>query len=283
MTGISERIGIIGGGNMGEAFIGALINTSLARPDQIRVTDIRTDRCRELESTYGIAAGQDNRLLFLESDIIIIAVKPQQAEDLLREIAPRGPEEVGDRKLVISIAAGVRILTFETHLYAALDTDTAARLPVIRVMPNTPALVLAGMSGMSPNAHANESDLNKARRLLEAMGKVLEFEEADLDAVTALSGSGPAYVFYLAESMIQGGVAAGLSEEHARILALQTLHGAIRLLNDSGESPESLRQKVTSPGGTTEAALGVMESNAVKPHIVSAIVAAAKRAEELSG
>jgi pyrroline-5-carboxylate reductase len=268
---------------MGEAFIGALINTGLARPDQIRVTDIRTERCGELESTYGIAAGQDNRALFLESDIIIIAVKPQQAESLLQEIAPAGPEVVPGRKLVISIAAGVRIHTFETHLYAALDEDTAARLPVIRVMPNTPALVLAGMSGMSPNAHANEDDRAKARRLLEAMGKVLEFNEADLDAVTALSGSGPAYVFYLAESMIQGGVAAGLNEEHARILALQTLHGAVRLLNESGDSPESLRRKVTSPGGTTEAALGVMESNAVKGHIVSAIVAAARRAEELSG
>jgi len=282
VSAIPQRIGIIGGGNMGEAFIGALLNTGLARPDKIQVTDIRQERCRELASAYGIAAGQDNRRLFLESDIVIIAIKPQQIESLLEVIAPRNSGDLTRRKLVISIAAGVRLHTFEQYLYARLDESEAAMLPIVRVMPNTPALVLAGMSGMSPNAHATEADRKTATLLLEAMGMVLEFEEPDLDAVTALSGSGPAYVFYLAEAMIQGGVAAGLAKEHARTLALQTLHGAVLLLRESGEAPDSLRRKVTSPGGTTEAALEVMETNAVKTHIVSAIVAAAKRAEELS-
>jgi pyrroline-5-carboxylate reductase len=186
------------------------------------------------------------------------------------------------RKLFISIAAGIPIRKMEALLYAPLDEGMRKKLPIIRVMPNTPALVLAGMSGMSANANATPEDLETTRTILGALGKVMEFKEADLDAVTALSGSGPAYVFYFIESMIAGGLAAGLEPDASETLTLQTLEGALKLLRERKEPPEDLRRKVTSPGGTTEAALKVMESHQVKQNIVAAIVAAARRSQELS-
>ena len=152
----------------------------------------------------------------------------------------------------------------------------------IRVMPNTPAFVLAGMSGMSANRVATDEDKRVTRTVLEAVGKVIEFEEKDLDAVTALSGSGPAYAFYLIESMTAGGIGVGLDPEDAATLAVNTVRGAVKLLIERGESPESLRKKVTSPGGTTEAALEILESNRVKQIIIDAIAAATRRSIALS-
>jgi len=155
-------------------------------------------------------------------------------------------------------------------------------MPIIRVMPNTPALVLEGVSGMSANRHASAEDVETARRILSAMGSVVLFDEADLDAVTAVSGSGPAYVFYLAEAMINAGVQLGLSMENARELAVGTLKGAAALMEQRGEPPEDLRRKVTSPGGTTEAAIKVLDTDDTQAVIVKAIEAAAERSRELS-
>jgi pyrroline-5-carboxylate reductase len=157
------------------------------------------------------------------------------------------------------------------------------RMPLIRVMPNTPALVLAGMSGMSPNRHATAEDIEITRRILEAMGQVRELPEADLDGVTALSGSGPAYVFYFIESMIKAGESLGFDLATASALTLATFEGALKLLAESGEAPAELRRKVTSPGGTTEAALRVLEDQQVDRHIVDAVTAAARRSKELRG
>ena len=149
-------------------------------------------------------------------------------------------------------------------------------------MPNAPALVLAGISGMSANRYAKPDDIQIAKTILGALGSVIEFNEADLDAVTALSGSGPAYVFYLIESMIAGGISNGLDAQQAARLTLETLKGAIKLMEERKEPPEDLRRKVTSPGGTTEAALKVLEQNHVKKDIVAAITAATQRSRELS-
>jgi len=149
-------------------------------------------------------------------------------------------------------------------------------------MPNTPALVLAGMSGMTPNRNSVPDDISTARTILEAMGKVIEFKEESLDAVTALSGSGPAYVFYLVESMIQGGIDMGLDPYDASILTLTTLKGSVALIEEIGESPELLRRRVTSPGGTTEEAFKVLEKKRVKETIIEAMAAAARRSKELS-
>jgi pyrroline-5-carboxylate reductase len=184
--------------------------------------------------------------------------------------------------LLISIAAGFPIKRIEKHLYTSLDENSKGLLPIVRVMPNTPALVLAGMAGMSGNQYAKESDLSQARAILEAIGKVIDVEEEELDAVTALSGSGPAYIFYVVESLVEAGAGLGLRPSHALSLTLETIKGSVKLLEETGEEAVSLRKKVTSKGGTTEAALNVLDRNNVKTHLIDAIRAAAQRSKELS-
>jgi len=282
LSKIKKRIGVLGAGNMGEAFVGALVRSKVSAPAMIAISDVRKERLDFMRATYGVLPISDNFKLFNDCAVVILAVKPQQTEGVLKQIAGHAGYGVAVRKLFISIVAGIPIRKIEELLYATLDKGLHKKLPVIRVMPNTPALVSAGMSGMSANTNATEADLATTRTILKALGKVMDFKEADLDAVTALSGSGPAYVFYFIESMIAGGLAAGLEPHAAETLTLQTLKGALQLLQDRGESPEILRRKVTSPGGTTEAALKVMESRQVKQNIVAAIVAAAQRSKELS-
>ena len=282
MTNHYQSIGLIGGGNMGEAIIGALLHSRIFSREKIMVTDASEARRKHLSETYGVTIAGDNARLFAECDIVILAVKPQQMTDVLGEITRSSRYGEGGRTLVISIAAGFPIRKIESLLYAPLTEAKAREMPIIRVMPNTPALVLAGMSGMSPNRHALEADIQAAMEILGAMGRVIVFEEEKLDAVTALSGSGPAYVFYLIEAMTRAGVEAGLDPSDAAVLTLQTLDGAVKLILERKEPPESLRRKVTSPGGTTEAAIQVLEQNNVRRHIIDAILAAARRAEELS-
>ncbi len=282
MTELKRKIGFLGGGNMAEAFVGAIIRSNISDPSMIYVSDISEERLDILRKTYGISTMNDNFKVFSECDIVILAVKPQQVVQVLSQIADHEGYKIQDRKLLISIAAGFPIRKIEDLLYSPLDEKTRNKLPIIRVMPNTPALVLAGMSGMSANIHATAEDIHITRTILEAMGRVIEFKEEDLDAVTALSGSGPAYVFYLVESMIEGGIAAGLNPEDASILTMTTLKGALKLMEERNESPELLRQKVTSPGGTTEAAFKVLENNGVKQRIIEAIAAAARRSKDLS-
>lgn len=282
MNKIKGRIGFIGAGNMGEAIAGAIVGAELAAPDTITMSDVSETRLEYMNRTYGVKGNTNNTEVFLESGIVVLAVKPQQMDAVLAETAGAPSYDVTDRKIVISIAAGIRIERIENILYAPLDASRRKNLPIIRVMPNTPALVLSGMSGMSHNIHAIPEDLDAAEQILTAMGKVYRCPESRLDAVTAVSGSGPAYVFYLIEAMIEGGVQAGLPEKDAETLALATIEGALRLMAEKGEPAQSLRKKVTSPGGTTEAALNVMESGAVKSNIVKGIKAAADRAAELS-
>lgn len=278
----ASKIGFIGGGNMAEAFIGALLQVGAFTPTQTRVTDVLSDRLGYLKRTYGVDTLIDNVELYDSCDIVILAVKPQQMTSVLSEIAERRSLSGEHRKLVISIAAGFPIRKIERILYAGLDEDRQKRLPVIRVMPNTPALVLTGMSGMSANCHVTDDDRRQTIYILSQIGTVIEFEEKDLDAVTGLSGSGPAYIFYMVESMIAAGEHVGLSPEQARTLTLKTVEGALALLRQSDESPEQLRRKVTSPGGTTQAALDVLKSYRFKQALVEAIAAATRRAEELS-
>jgi pyrroline-5-carboxylate reductase len=271
--------GFIGGGNMGEAMIGALAGAGRFAPDHIFVGDASADRLDYLRKTYGVSTTSDNGEVFRKADVVVLAVKPQQMAGVLSGLA--GIPSAG-RKLIISIAAGFPIARMEEILYAERPPEDRAKLPIVRAMPNTPALVGAGMSGMSPNRHAGAGDVSAAKEILSAMGRVLVFQETDLDAVTGVSGSGPAYVFYLAEAMAEGGVAAGLDAEAAAELALSTIEGAAKLMRERNEPPAELRRKVTSPGGTTQAALEHMEANQVRRHIADAIVAAARRAAELS-
>jgi pyrroline-5-carboxylate reductase len=276
-------IGFIGAGNMGEAFIGAVIHSGLLPAAKISVADVDVRRRDDLHSKYGVTVLPDNGTLFRSCRMVVLAVKPQHMPAVLKDVSGRGDYRLPERKLVISIAAGFPIRKIEAILYPSLDAESVRNLPIIRVMPNTPALVLSAVSGMSPNRFVIEEDARTARTLLRAVGDVIELEEEALDAVTALSGSGPAYVFYLVESMTEAGIQLGLEPGAAALLAAATLRGSAKLLEASGEPPEELRRRVTSPGGTTAAAIDVFEKRGLKSIIIAAIASANRRAQELSG
>ncbi|MDP2861759.1 MAG: pyrroline-5-carboxylate reductase [Desulfobacterales bacterium] len=282
MAKLNRKTGFIGAGNMAEAFIGAVIRAGIIPSTMIYASDVNSERLNMLKKTYGVSVTDDNFKVFSMCDIVVLAVKPQQMSDVLSHITSRNEYGIERRKIIISIAAGVTLGKLESFLYTPLEKEKSGKLPIIRVMPNTPALVLAGISGMTPNRNAVPDDISTARTILEAMGKVIEFKEEALDAVTALSGSGPAYVFYLVESMIQGGIDMGLDPYDASILTLTTLKGSVALIEEMGESPELLRRRVTSPGGTTEEAFKVLEKKRVKETIIEAMAAAARRSKELS-
>ena len=285
MTELTGKIGFIGGGNMAEAILGALIRSGISTPSRLLVSDVSTQRREYLQALYGITTADNNRAVILSGDVIILAVKPQIMDAVLTEMGDilAEKERMESRKLIISVAAGIPLKKIEDRLYSRLDTTAEAGLPIVRVMPNTPALVMAGMSGMSVNRNVTPGDKDIALTILAATGKVLEFTEAALNAVTAVSGSGPAYVFYLIEAMVEAGISLGLSETEASTLTLQTLKGALKLLEERREPARELRRKVTSPGGTTEAAITTMEAGKVKETIIAALEAACRRAHELSG
>lgn len=274
-------IGFIGAGNMAEAILVGLIEKGLFAASAIRVSDIQPERQAALASAHGVLPVPDNAALFSESDIVVLSVKPQQIETVLKALTARPDVGVSRRKLVISIAAGCPMEKIERLLYPRWDESTARNLPIVRVMPNTPALVGKGVSGICANRHATDPDLAAAERIFSSVGRVLFFEESQLDAVTALSGSGPAYVFYLAEAMIDAGLRMGFTSGAAVSLTVGTLAGAAALLESQGLPPEELRRRVTSPGGTTEAAVQVFGARAVGEGIVAGILAAAQRAKEL--
>jgi pyrroline-5-carboxylate reductase len=281
---LDQKIGIIGAGNMGEAFAGGLIRAGVTDPSDLTVSDVSRERLDFLKESLGIQVASDNAGIFRENDIVILAVKPQVMTQVLDGVV-EDPDysSIGSRKLILSIAAGITTRNLETIFYRGLDEKSMENLPIIRAMPNMPALVLAGTSGMSGNRFVTPEDLQTATTIMEAIGIAVQVQEADLDGVTALSGSGPAYVFFLAESMIDAGIALGFDPDIAKRLTLNTLKGAVKLMEEGDDSPEILRRRVTSPGGTTEAAFKVIEGNNVKENLVEAISAAAERSRELSG
>lgn len=282
MTGLDKKIGFIGAGNMAEAMINGLIASGVCDPERIWASDLRGARLTQLADAYGIHTTQSNNEVFNQSDIVILAVKPQHMDDVLQSLAQNLPQALTGVKLVISIAAGFSIERIEGHLYPPLDQDARGLLPIVRVMPNTPALVMAGIAGMSGNAFATPTERQDARTILEAVGSVIEFEEKALHAVTAISGSGPAYIFYFVEAFVETGMKLGLRPSQALTLTLETMKGAAKLLEETQEAPAELRKKVTSKGGTTEAALKVLEQHQVKKHLKDAIHAAAERSVALS-
>jgi pyrroline-5-carboxylate reductase len=264
---IDRRIAFIGSGNMASALIHGLLASKTSRPDRIIASDVRDEVLAALRGEHGIATSRDNAEV-CSSDVIVLSVKPQVLPALLSEIAPHVKPET----LVISIAAGVPLALIESQL-------TGRR--AVRAMPNTPALVGAGATAIAPGQHAGKADLALARTIFESVGVVVETPEALLDAVTALSGSGPAYVFYLAEALIEAGVAVGLPQDVASQLALQTVYGAAKLLHERGEPPADLRRKVTSPGGTTQAGVEKLDALNVKAAFEACVTAARDRGQEL--
>ncbi len=282
MAKLNKTIGFIGAGNMAEAIINGLLQSGVSRPEHLVASDVSASRCAYMAERYGIQIGEDNISVFNRCEVIVLAVKPQHMNEVLEGIAKDSNYAVTERKVVVSIAAGVPLQRIERYLYASMDEKERSKLPIVRVMPNTPALVQAGMAGMAGNRYAKKEDLKAVRTVLEAIGKVIEFDEASLDAVTALSGSGPAYIFYLVESLVAAGKSLGLTESDSLTLTLETIKGAVKLMEETREPAELLRKKVTSPGGTTEAAFKVLEGNRVKEIIVEALQAAANRSRELS-
>jgi len=275
---IDKKIGFIGSGNMAEAFISGLINKII--PDfKIQVSDIDSTRLNYLHDKYGVTKSANNDELFQNNDIIVLSVKPQVMKTVLTEI---NTSQIKKSKLIISIAAGITIKTIEQILYDNLNTNQKELLPVIRVMPNTPALVQKGMSAICGNMFASENEIKTVNDILSAMGKVIVVSENQMDAITAISGSGPAYIFYFIESMIQAANELGFSADESKLLVEQTAEGALQLLKQPGANPVTLREQVTSKGGTTEAAINVMTERKVKESIIDALKSAENRAKELS-
>jgi pyrroline-5-carboxylate reductase len=265
------ELGIIGAGNMAEAITRGVVRAGLLRPAQIIAADVSPARRELFAREINVLAVESNEVAAREARVLLLSVKPQQMAQALAGIGA----VLDPAALVISIAAGIPTAFIERHLGAG----RAWR--VVRTMPNTPMLVGEGMTAVARGANATADDLAAARRIFESAGAVVEVDEDKLDAVTALSGSGPAYVFYLAEHMIAAGVEMGFSPEQARLLATKTVLGAAKMLATSPDTAKELRGKVTSPGGTTQAAVTHLESARFGPALVQAIRAAERRSREL--
>lgn len=258
------RLQIVGGGRMGEALLGGLLDARWAEPSELAVVERVADRRAELTRLFPGVVVSDS---LVAADGAVIAVKPGDVADTCRALAEAGA------KRVLSIAAGVTT----TSLQKSLGDGIA----VVRAMPNTPAVVRAGAAAIAAGSSASEADLDWAASVLEAVGVVVRVPEDKIDAVTGLSGSGPAYVFVMAESMIEAGVLVGLPRDVAEVLAVQTLLGSASLLESSGEAAATLRAQVTSPGGTTAAGLRALESGGFRSAVLDAVAAATERSREL--
>lgn len=265
---MTNRIGVIGAGVMGEALIAALIRSGHS-PADIAFAEKREERAAELVSRYSISH-QSIAQVGATSSVILLVVKPQDMSATLESLAP----DLNSDALIISFAAGKTIASIASHLPAGN--------PVVRVMPNTPALLGLGASGYSFGEGVIDSQKNFVADFLAATGKAVEVPENLQDAVTATSGSGPAYFFRFVEAMVEGAVALGLSPEDAHTLTVQTIVGAAALLDQSGDSPTVLREKVTSPNGTTAAALASFADSDISTIVANAMAAAAHRSQELA-
>lgn len=266
---MKDRIGFCGGGNMAEALVRGLLHSKVKAPDQIEVSDVKAERLAHLAKAHGVRTTQDNHELVRSCEVVVLSVKPQVVDKVLSAIGA----DITPRHLVISVAAGVPI--------AALEARLPPNTRVIRTMPNTPATALAGATAISAGTHATEEDVATARALFEATGRVVVLDESLLDAVTGLSGSGPAYVMLIIEALADGGVKVGLHRDTALLLAAQTVYGSAKLLLETGEHPGRLKDMVTSPGGTAIAGLHTLESGALRKTLIDAVEVATKRAAEL--
>ena len=260
-------LAIFGAGVMGETLLSGLLRAGRSASDVV-VTERRADRADELRGKYGVKVVTNVEAAEV-ADTLVLVVKPQDMGALCDEISAH----VRPGALVVSLAAGITTAFLEERL--------AEGVPVVRVMPNTPALVDQGMSAISPGEHCDEEHLAEAEALLGTVGKVVRVEEKHLDAVTAVSGSGPAYLFYVAEAMIEAGVFLGMPRATATELVVQTFYGAATMLRETGEHPSVLRENVTSPGGTTVAALRTLDDHKVRAAFISALEAARDRSHEL--
>jgi pyrroline-5-carboxylate reductase len=267
---IDKKIGLIGCGNMGEAIL-ARLSEKLEKSTMIMVSEFDAARRGYIFGKYKIIVAVDNNLVVKNSDIIILAIKPKDIDNLLKNEIAIG---ASSKKLIISIAAGVTT----KHIESIIGKD----VPVIRIMPNIPAIIGRAISSLSPGKAAKKSDIDAAKEIFSLIGDVVEIEERLVDAVTAISGSGPAYFFYLMEAMTEAGESLGLPRKVAKKLVLKTAVGGTLLAEYLGEEPALLRARVSSKGGTTEAAIKVFEEKRFKSIVKAAIKNARKRSKKLS-
>ena len=266
---LTEKIGVIGAGKIGSAIARGIIRAGLVKKENVMASDVSDELRQAIARDLDIKVTPDNGALCDFAEITILAVKPQILDAVAREIA----KKLGKSKLLISVAAGVPLGRIETHL------EPGAR--VVRVMPNIPCVVGAGAAGFAGGSHATAADLEKVGAILNSFGVGLAVEEKYLDAVTGLSGSGPAYVFLFMEALADGGVQVGLSRDVALKLAMQTVYGAARMALESNKHLSELKDEVTSPGGTTIAGLYAMEQNGFRGTVMKAVVSATRRSQEL--
>jgi pyrroline-5-carboxylate reductase len=263
-----RKIGLIGAGNMASALIRGLLGSNTLRATQIRASDPRPEQLAELEKRHGILTHADNAELLAWANVLVLAVKPQVISHVLEQAA----KTIKPDTLVISIAAGVPISAIEARLASAR---------VLRAMPNTAAIALAGATGIAAGSLAHAEDVHFAQTLFNAVGRSVVLDESALDAVTGLSGSGPAYVMLIIDALADGGVKCGLSRETALTLAAQTVYGSAKLLLETGDHPGRLKDMVTSPGGTTIAGIYALEAGGLRHALMNAVEVATRRATEL--
>ena len=266
---VDQKIGFIGAGNMTEALIGGLLHENRFSPSRLIASDIDQSRLTWFQRTYHIEAVSDNRMVADIGDILVLAVEPQILDDVLDEVAGK----IRDGTLIVSVVAGYPI--------ARIARYVSGRAKIVRSMPNTPSLIRQGVTAMAYDEKISENDVAAARALFEPVGKVVRVDERLLDAVTGLSGSGPAYVYVLIEALADGGVKMGLPRATAQLLAAQTVAGAARMVLESQEHPGKLKDRVASPGGTTIAGLHELEQGCLRATLISAVEAATKRSGEL--
>ena len=270
MAETGRTLAVLGAGKAGEALIAGVLSSGWREAGEIVATARHQDHLQELAERYGIRTTLDNAEAVAGAGIVVIGVKPQDIEGLLGEIAGA----IGPEQTVLSIAAAIPTALIEEHL--------SDGIPVVRAMPNTPMTVHEGMAGIAAGAHADEEHVARAEEVLSSVGRAVRVDETYMDAVTAVSGSGPAYFALLAESMIEAGILLGLSREVSTDLVVQTMLGTAKMLRDEKIHPVELREAVTSPGGTTIAAIRELEQAGVRAAFLNAIQAAMQRSKELA-
>ncbi len=265
----SPKIAFLGAGNMAEALIAGLVKGELATPDFLLATDISSTRLEVLKNRYQLQVGSHNLDAALWADVIFLCVKPQVIDQVLHEIQ----SGLSEKQLVISVAAGISLHKIQETIGQAI--------PLVRAMPNTPAIIQEGVTALSAGRGLSSDHLNLAEKLFTAVGKVVVVDESLMDAVTGLSGSGPAYIYLAIEALIDGGVRVGLPRSIAHTLAVQTVLGAATMVKETGDHPAVLKDRVTSPGGTTIAGLQRLEEGGLRATLIDAIEAATLRSREL--
>lgn len=265
------KIGFVGAGSMAEAILSGLVNGNKIKPNDMIITNhSNEERLKQLNETYGIHITTNKKQLMENSQIILLAMKPKDADKAIESIS----EYALESHLIISVLAGVST--------KAIEQLFAKKIPVIRAMPNTSASIRQSATAIAKGEYATKEHLLQAAELFQAIGTVEVTEEHKLDAVTGLAGSGPAYIYYIVEAMERAALEIGLEKESARSLIVQTLYGAASMLQQSGKDPSKLREEVTSPGGTTEAGLSILKSERVDEAIIRCIKRASERSQELN-